>query len=162
MARPPMQKDVVTSWLQRYLAHGSVAVADIRKRSPASWRTTNSAKALLGIKTKNIRGRWFWMLPGAEHTTTPAVSDAAHEPDVIPFEESEESVPLYTEDMLKSIRYWHTQGETEAQMLAWLIRDCKQYPTEPAYPQDYIRALIAHIVTGKPRPTIPEGIDEPF
>jgi hypothetical protein len=149
--RLAIQTASVTTWLQDILTHGPVLVEDIKKRTPASWRTTMRVKADLAIKSKMISGRWHWFLESAPDITQALT--AADDP---------EDATMYTPEMERSIRYMNTHGEDQETITRLVIKDCHMYPSKPPYPDAYVRELVHNILHGKPKPAIPAGIEEPF
>ena len=76
-------------------------------------------------------------------------------------EQEEDEPPIYTKDMIAYVKFWNTHGEDEEEMAAQLIKDARQWPTTPAYPVSYIKAVVEATLCNKPPPPVPAGIIEP-
>jgi len=149
--RRPINRDLVIIWLQDILAHGPILVEDIMKRTPASWRTTETVKRELSIQSRKIADRWYWYFESAPNIMQ--ASSPADEP---------EDATMYTAEMERSIQHMSRQGEDQETITRLIIKDCQMYPSTPPYPDSYIIELVHNILHGKPKPAIPAGIEEPF
>jgi hypothetical protein len=165
--RPAIQRESVRNWLRNILAKGPVLIDEIKQWNPASWRTLETVKRELGIRSKSIDGKWSWYLGSASgrtpHTSGEACVPVLPEPDTADSAIPDYEEPLYTAQMLKSIRVMHlVRHESESRIASVLINDSRRYPTEPPYPESYIRELVHSVIYDKPKPAIPEGIEELF
>ncbi len=147
--RPAIQKESAMNWLQDCLSSGPVKVSEIKACTPAGWRTTLTIKAVLDIKSRKIADDWYWYL-----LTAPDLP-------VVDQDEEPEDTTIYTSQMVTSINWMNQRGEDEQAIVSQLIKDCKAWPAKPPYPESYIRALVASIFYNRPKPAVPDGIEEP-
>lgn len=151
------QHQAALDWLESILTEGPAAVKHLQKLAYVGWRTVSKVKKELGVKSIHTQNGWIWYLPSINpelsqpNAIVPAIQGLIPEGD-----EPEEEWLYDTATMVNVVRNMHlTHFDSEDKIFKQLVADCRQYPMTPPYSQAHIKAVIAHVVYGKPLPPEP-------
>jgi hypothetical protein len=146
-----------TDWLESILVEGPAAVKYLKQSAYVGWRTVVKVKKELGVKSIHTQNGWIWYMPSINpelaepNAIMPTVQGLMAEG-----EELEEDAPTDTARMVAVARHMHlTRLDSEGKILKQLIADCQQYPKNPPYTLEHIKAVRDHVVYGKPLPNEP-------
>jgi hypothetical protein len=153
--RPAKEKWAALEWLKIYMSRGPVLVAQLKQDKPTGWKTIETAKAELGIKSQKTKQGWLWYMPDAAPSVTKLsqahVVSALTQP-INPNDELEESdgIVVGPEEMKSIVDEMVLAGKSYKETERSLIMSCAQWPANPPHSVEYIKTFAQRRYNGLP------------